>query len=227
MANINKDSAMLLDIQYIKAKRGEHTDYLYTIWKDLDTGEKHLDITQDPTMEIYFEKDEFRNHNYNKTYVKKENANKVVCEYKKITNEIIKDMGEAGQNLMQDIYNTKNYDRIKEFTLYPYVFGSDQDIRVFYRQKWLEQYDNNRVKPLTKGFLDIEVDTLESIGLPSPELHPIDLTTIIDTSTHISYTFCLTGVTCIEKDISRMTKQSDIDYEMKRRSMYELSLIHI
>ena len=37
---INKDSAMLIDVQYIKeSKKDKHPDYLYLIWKDLDKNE--------------------------------------------------------------------------------------------------------------------------------------------------------------------------------------------
>ena len=42
---INKDSAMLIDVQYMKGNRKEKIpDYLYIIWKDLDTGKKYLKV---------------------------------------------------------------------------------------------------------------------------------------------------------------------------------------
>ena len=62
---INKDSAMLVDIQYIKERKSENTpDILYIIWKDLDTGEKFMQPVKNPAMDIYFEKPEFREHQY-------------------------------------------------------------------------------------------------------------------------------------------------------------------
>ena len=46
---------MLVDIQYIKPKKGKK-DYLYIIWKDLRDGKKHLNVIPEPVMKIYFEK---------------------------------------------------------------------------------------------------------------------------------------------------------------------------
>ena len=41
MAKLTKNNAMLVDIQYVKPNhRAGKKDYLYIIWKDLDTMEK-------------------------------------------------------------------------------------------------------------------------------------------------------------------------------------------
>ena len=54
---INKDSAMLIDVQYIKeSKKDKHPDYLYLIWKDLDKNEKYMQVIPEPKWDIYFEK---------------------------------------------------------------------------------------------------------------------------------------------------------------------------
>ena len=221
MSKINKDNAMLLDIQYIKPdKKNKTPDYLYIIWKNLDTEEKFLQVVPEPLMEIYFEKPEYRNHNYNKTYAKLGELDKRVVKYKDIIYAIAKDMGEVGIEKLNNCFNTRDYKGLKEFYIYPYVYGADYDIRTFYRQKWMENYDNDRVKKLTKGFLDIEVDSLESTGFPNPVFNPIDLVTIIDGTSSISYTFALIGVDCKEKDISKMTNGLEIQKEMERRRMY-------
>lgn len=217
---IEKDNAMLLDIQYVKANKKENTlDYLYIIWKDLDTGKKHLQVVPEPMMEIYFEKPEFRNHSYNKNYARLEELDKKVVKYKDIIYAIVDDMGDIGRQKLQNYFNTGNYQGLKEFYIYPYVYGADYDIRVWYRHKWLEEFENDRVKDLTKGFLDIEVDTLEAVGMPNPVFNPIDLCTIIDSSTNTSYTFALIGVECEEKDLSTMFT-FDQKKELERREMY-------
>ena len=70
---IPKEKAMLIDVQYIEPKKypspvGDNKDgTLYIIWKDLDTGEKHLSITNNPVIDIYFTKKECRNHTFNKS----------------------------------------------------------------------------------------------------------------------------------------------------------------
>ena len=218
---MDKNKAMLLDIQYVKPnKKNKTPDYLYIIWKDLDTGEKHLQIVPEPMMEIYFEKPEFRNHKHNKGYARFEELDKKVVKYKDIIYAIVNDMGEAGQQKLQNYFNTGNYQGLKEFFIYPYVYGADYDIRVWYRQQWLENYDNDRSKVLTKGFLDIEVDTLESIGMPNPLFNPIDLVTVIDSSTNTSYTFALIGVDCPKKNIDEMDEKEKLDY-LKKKEMYK------
>lgn len=218
---ISKENAMLLDIQYIKANKKENQlDYLYIIYKNLDTGKKFLQVVPEPMMEIYFEKPEFRNHTYNKNYAKIEELNKKAVRYKDIVYAIADDMGEVGRQKIQNYFNTGNYQGLKEFYIYPYVYGADYDIRVWYRQKWMEQFDNDRTKTITKGFMDIEVDTLEAVGMPNPVFNPIDLITLIDTTTKTSYTFCLIGVECEEKDLSTMFT-FDQENELKRRIMYK------
>lgn len=218
---INKENAMLVDIQYIKPNRKEGLDdYLYIIWKNLDDMKKHLQIIPEPRMDIYFEKPEFRNHDYNKTYARIDECNKVNVKYKDIIYAIAEDMGDVGRQKLNNYFTTGNYKGLKEFLIYPYVYGADYDIRAWYRYKWLEQMNNDRAKPVTKGFLDIEVDSLEAVGFPKAEENPIDLVTIIDTTTKQVYTFTLVGVECKEKEIDKFWTKDEIEKEYTRRDMY-------
>lgn len=220
MKKINKENAMLLDIQYIKAnKKNKQPDLLYIIWKNLDTNEKFLQVVPEPKMDIYFEKMELRTHAYNKNYERLENLDKKTVKYKDIIFEIVNDMGDVGRQKLQHYFTTGNYNGLKEFYTYPYVYGADYDIRAWYRYKWLQTYDNSRPKKITKGFLDIEVDTLESVGMPDPVFNPIDLVTLIDESTLTSYTFSLIGVDCVERNLEDMTPEQRIK-EINRRNMY-------
>ena len=58
----SKENAMLVDIQYVKPdrKKGQNDDYLYVIWRNLDTGKKYLITQKNPVIPIYFEKEEYR-----------------------------------------------------------------------------------------------------------------------------------------------------------------------
>lgn len=218
---LSKNNAMLIDIQYIEANRKKgHKDYLYIIWKDLDTLEKHLEVVPEPMVDIYFEKPEYRNHNYNKNYQKIECLDKTTVKYHDIVYSIVNDMGPEGQMRLNNLLSTGNYSAISEFLTYPYVYGADYDIRAWYRYKWLESLDNNRPKPISKGFLDIEVDSFESPGMANPAYCPVDLVTVIDYDENVSYTFALIGVDCKEKDITRMNS-SESEKELKRREMYD------
>lgn len=218
---INKETAMLLDVQYVRGNRREKIpDYLYVIWKDIITGKKYMNAIPEPKMAIYFEKPEYRNHSYNKTYEHIEHLDKVIVPYTGIINAIANDSGEWGRQKLDQIYQTGNYKELENFKTYQYVFGADYDIRSWYRIQWLQTMENSKPKEVTKGFCDIEVDSLESIGLPSPDLCPIDLVTLIDGHNMKCYTFALTGVTCKEKDMTNMTPQQK-EKELERREMYE------
>lgn len=217
---MEKDSSMLVDIQYVKANKKEGTlDYLYVIWKDLKTQEKHLQIIPEPMMDIYFEKPEYRNHAYNRNYARLEEVDKMTVKYKDILYAIINDMGDAGRQKLQNYLNTGNYSGLKEFFIYPYVFGADYDVRAWYRYKWDQEFHNDLSKPITKSFLDIEVDIMESEGLPSPATNPIDLVTVIDIDTKISYTFSLIGVDYKERDLTGLPAR-EVEKEKRKKDMY-------
>ena len=218
---IPKDDAMLLDIQYVKAnRRNETQDHLYMIWKDMTTGKKHIETIVEPPVEIYFEKPEYRDHLYNKNYAKTETLNKKVVKHKDIIYAIAEDMGDAGKQKLNNCFQTRNYQGLKEFLIYPYVYGADFDVRVWYRYKWMETFDNNKPKILTKGFLDIEVDTMEASGFPNATFDPIDLVTFTDISHNQSYTFILVGRECKPKNMDGMTHEERLK-EIERRELYE------
>lgn len=220
-AVINKNNAMLLDIQYVKANRKEKTpDYLYIIWKNLDDGEKHLKVVPEPMMNIYFTKPEFRNHMYNKDFEYMNRLERKTVKYKDIVSAIADNIGDAGKQKMQEYFITGNYSGISDFFSYPYVYGADYDIRVWYRYQWLQEFHNNRPKPIRKGFMDIEVDGYEASSFPDPVFCPIDLITLVDASENISYTFSLIGVDCKEKDTTHMTQKQQTE-ELMRRQLYE------
>ena len=216
---IDKDSAMLVDIQYIKERKSENTpDILYIIWKDLDTGKKFMQPVKNPAMDIYFEKPEFREHQYNKNCAKIETLNKVTVKAKDIIYAIADDMGEYGQQLLNTCFATRDYKRLREFYLYPHVYGADYDVRVWYRYKWLQSFDNDRIKELTKGYLDIETDFIEANGFPNAASDPIDLVTIIYDND--VYTFILTGREYKEINFHGLSKK-EIEWEMEKKKLYD------
>lgn len=222
MTKIRQENAMLVDIQYIKPqRRKQQNDFLYIIWKDLDTMEKHLQIIEEPKMDIYFELPEYRSHDYPREYARYDELERRTVKYRDIIYEIAKDMGPEGITKLQNCFATNNYRGLREFYIYPYVYGADYDIRAWYRYKWLEYYNNERVKEITKGYMDIEVDIMEANGFPNPHVNPIDLVTFIDHQTKNSYTFALIGTTYKDKmDFDHLTKEAK-EREIKKQKMYE------
>ena len=218
---MSKDNRMLIDIQYERpnSKENNPNGMLYVISKDLDTGEKHLQVINDPKMRIYFEKPEFRNHTYNKNHESVERLNHVVVPYNHIPEVIAADYQK--QTGMKPKYQQGRYGEFRQQMLkYPYVYGADYDIRAYYRYMWLKTMDNDRQKPITKGFLDIEVDSYESTGFADPSINPIDLVTLIDGSTMTSYTFALHGVDYKPKFYAKMDEETERKEEERKR-LYE------
>jgi len=215
--NLTKDNGMLIDIQYVNNK-GED-DCIYTIWKNLDTGEKNLSIEKKPSRIIYFEKPECRNHKYNKTYEKLENLIPVEVKERNILYEIANNIGDEGKRFIRHCFDTRDYKRLNELLLYPYVFGSDIDIRAYKRLQWKNNYDNKRPKHLSVGFLDIEVDIME--GPADPTYNPIDLVTLIDVDKKDVYTFALTGV-----DYKAPKVKPKTDYEKKEEEIKQKYYAH-
>lgn len=221
MPNPNKESSMLLDIQYVKQNKRENTpDYLYMIWRDMKTNEKHLQVVPEPRMDIYFEKPEFRTHSYNKNYARIEELDKKTVKYKDIIYAIADDMGSEGKRMIENAFQTRNYSLLNNMLLYPYVYGADYDVASWYRIQWLRNLDNNLPKKLQKGFLDIEVDGFEVPGMPSPIDCPINAVTLIDDYNKTVYTFLLVDRPFIPKDTRHMTDSEYAD-EIKRKEMYD------
>ena len=194
-----KHTAMLCDIQYVKPSKEQNLpDYLYIIWRDTVTGEKHLKAVPEPKMTVYFEKPEFRNHNYNRNYAK---LTELVPRHVKFTNiirAIAEDGGEVTQKYLNNAYQSRDYQAVQNMHLYPYVFGSDYDVASWYRIQWLREYSKDVPKLLRKGFLDIEVDGIEVPGMPTAQNCPVNAVTLIDDWNKVSYTFLLVDRECTD-----------------------------
>lgn len=218
--NPNKETSMLIDIQYVKPNKKAGTpDYLYVIWRDMVTHKKHLQCIPEPKIDIYFEKPEYRNHEYNKNYERIEHLEKRTVKYKDIIFAIADDMGPQGKQMLSNAFQTGNYNLIRNMYLYPYVFGADYECPSWYRVQWLRNLNNDIPKKLHKGFMDIEVDGLEVPGMPSPKDCPINAITLIDEYDKTVYTFILTGREYIPKNTSRMTEEQK-KKEHERHEMY-------
>ena len=235
----NKDSSMLIDIQYIRPNRKEgQKDLLYMIWKDLDTGEKHLKVVEEPKMDIYFSKPECRDFTHNKNYEHIEKLDKVSVKYKDILYAIADDIGPRGKDMIKNAYETRNFQAIKQLHLHPYAFATDFDVRAWYRIKWLQLLNNNRIKTLDKGFMDIECDGLLSDSMVTPTTCPVNIVTIINWTLKQSYTFALktpedpyvinkTGMTAEERLKAEKKEQEINAYYDSQREQIDYMINHM
>ena len=88
---------MLIDVQYAKKKgRGDDglNDYIYMIWRDLDTGEKHMSYVESPTIPIYFEKEESRNYVNNRKWQYKSRLKQKIVRARDVIPAIAEEAGE-------------------------------------------------------------------------------------------------------------------------------------
>ena len=230
--SINPNTSMLVDVQYVRANKKAGTpDCLYTIYKDLETGKKHVMSIEEPSMPIYFEKEEYIDHKYPQDYKEKSKCKMEVVKYKDIPFAIANHMGDSGKNFLKNIFETRNYSELAMINTYPYVFGHDYDIRTYYRYAWKKRASDDIIPQISKAFLDIECDSFDSAGFPNPKNNPIDLVTIIDGENKKTYTFALVNRPYQPSDayvhhMNTPMHSSQIDdymqkHEEKRKAMYD------
>jgi len=190
--NVDKDNIMLLDVLYHNGNKDtEYTDYIDIIYKNTKSGEKLLKTIEKPEIEIYFTKEEYRDYDYNKTFMELDKTEKHTVPYKSLPWYIAKQAGEQYVSQLKNYIELGKYRDISKIHAYPYVFGSDCPIDAFYRVNWLLEYDNEAEKKVTKQFLDIEVDTIDIEGFPRDGECPINAVTIVDEEGMACYTFLL------------------------------------
>lgn len=205
---IQAKEPLLIDMQYVRGNKKENIpDYLYVIYKDQADGKKYVEKVPEPRMDIYFEKPEFRNHDYNKTFEKQEHLNKYNCKYTDIKFAIAQDMGDRGKRFLEDVFATKNYSRLRDLNRWPYVFGHDFDIITYYRNAWYKTVQAPIHKDLSIAFLDIETDSFDHSGFSNPETCPVDMITVIDEKSMSSYTFALQNQEYKMRDVSHLNPE--------------------
>lgn len=223
---------MLIDVQYAKKKgRGDDglNDYIYMIWRDLDTGEKHMSYVESPTIPIYFEKEESRNYVNNRKWQYKSRLKQKIVRARDVIPAIAEEAGEKAKAELSNMYQTRNFAGLNNFYRYLYSYGADYDVRFFYRYFWLKSDKNEKQTYVTKGFSDIEVDLTNSNNkFPVKGLHPVELITLVDPQSKTSYTFILRNMAFIPKPTEGMNefqleneKERKIDYDEKMRQQEE------
>ena len=123
-----------------------------------------LDVRyEDPLIDIWFLKPDFRTNKYQIAQIKTEHAFKVITKPSRVPYEIAKEIGgEWGEwyNAHKGSYSNKEI--MNHMCLCPWVFKADFTPDVYYRLRWLQtygrRYDLNKV---SYGLLDIETDIID------------------------------------------------------------------
>lgn len=186
-----KEDTMFINAIYHNKKLGGGTDYLEIVYKDLNTGEKFVESIPNPEIDIYFAKEEYRDYNYNKAFMELDKTEMHTTKYNGLPFYIANQAGPQHQNFMEQCKQTGDWGRLNEIHKYQYVFGSDYEIETWVKIQWLLHNDNDRKKPITKQFLDIEADTIDFEGFSKNGECPINAVTIVDEETLEVHTFLL------------------------------------
>lgn len=149
-------------------------DNIVIIYKDLETGEKLVHSIDRPMIEVYIVKPEFRNYSYVKNFIDIESCYPLRVHYASRWTEIAKEMGLAGPD---------------EAKTSPYVFGADIQIENYYMMQFEYEYHTDKKKELSRGYFDIENDTINLDRFPQYGETPINAITYVDDSTQNVFLF--------------------------------------
>ena len=187
-----KDDIMLINIIYNQPSPDTNwTDTIDVIYKDLSTGEKHLETIVNPNMDVYFTKPEYQNYDYPKYVLPLEQVEIKSISCKNAPGDIAKIAGGQYLNYYNQCKNNRNRKAMKNLHKYKYVMASDYDPESYYRIQCSCHYLNDKPKPIDKLYSDIEVDGINVEGMVANGEAPINAITLIDEKTRVSYTFAL------------------------------------
>ncbi|MEG1870734.1 MAG: DNA polymerase domain-containing protein [Peptostreptococcaceae bacterium] len=193
LGDINPDDYMFVNAIYNRKNDKNNSDYLYVIYKNRKTGEKFVKTIKEPTMDYYVTKEEYRDYDYHKDFMPLDKLELKTARYKNISFDVAKESGPDYENYIKNAISSGNYRDIgKIHGLCNNVFGSDIPIETWYKIQYQIEYgSDNVIYPITRTFLDIEVDGIDIEGFPKPGECPINAVTMIDDLTKTSYTFLL------------------------------------
>ena len=182
----------ILNAIYIKPQKNEEgkygPDYMYIVFKDLDTGDKKMQCIKNPIYRFYMTKDGVP-VSHNKLYIEKDLVRPVECRYRDLKATIAKETGNFEwfkENLASGNYKLND----KLFTI-PSVFMADMNIEDFYRFEFNRLYKNEPYTP-TKLYFDIETDIINMRGdFPEPGECPVNAITLVDDINFKVYTLLL------------------------------------
>ncbi|MMZ42331.1 DNA polymerase II [compost metagenome] len=187
-----KEETMLVNvIHHRERKDTDWKDYLDIVYKDLKSGEKFVETIESPKIEFYMTKEEHRNYNHNRDFIPLSQCDKHETEFKNVAFYIAKQLGPQAMAYIKQCQEQGNRSLIRNMHKSPYVFGSDYDIENWYRIQWLLHNNNDEMKPITKQYTDIEVDSIDIEGFPRNGNCPINAITIVDEESKTSFTFLL------------------------------------
>lgn len=184
----------LLNVTYIRpTKKNDYKEYFEVIYKD-DNGEVHRS-NEPANGDFYIVKPEYRNYHITKPEERIEKMNKVRVPISKIRYKIAEEMGEQGKMIIQQSFQERNFKILNQLYKWPYVYGADFQPEYYYMKNWYDKYQLQKNVKLTKGFIDIETDTIDTVpdldNIANSANSPVNCVTVIMDNLKEAYTFIL------------------------------------
>lgn len=158
------------------------------VYRDNDTGEKKVQVFEDPMYTIYKAKDGV-NFEYREIFAKKELLEPVTVPYRNLDREIAAITG--NERFYKENIQNGNRSANKRLHTCNNMFFSDMDIEDKYRFEFARRYTN--ITPdITKAFFDIEVNIKNMKGdFPEPGECPINAISYINPADDTIYSLLL------------------------------------
>ena len=137
-------------------------DSMILLYKDLDTNEMKQCTINEPESSYFMLKSDASQETINSLnypgafYRNKKDYDEVFCKYNSLNKDIATRVGE--EKVFYNNIKNGNAKANRNFRYHYKVESTDVDLGNYYRQKFAEKYKNNSY-PLSKAFLDIEVDS--------------------------------------------------------------------
>jgi hypothetical protein len=168
---LSEKDLQFINVNYIRPRKGDN-DKIVMVYKDIDSGEKHQEVIDSPTIEYYVTKKEFR-EGQQVSQIREEKCKKKKSKYKDLFKDMSKLAGEEGKRHYQSCLDNEKYYQLNKLHLYPQFHQSDVNIADHYIDKFLRNHPRDKSKEyLTKGYWDIEVDSSNIKGFPDEEDAP-------------------------------------------------------
>ena len=139
-------------------------DAIAIIFKDMDTGELHVETINHPKYEVYILKRQYWDQaTVMEPYEEIEKLDRVIVSYHYRDRELAKILGcEPG-----DVVHS------------PLIFGYDTTIEHYYWVQFILEYGNDQIKRISSAYFDIESDVIQIDGFASPGEAPTCAVTLV------------------------------------------------
>lgn len=180
---------MLCNIKYQgPTKLTDWHDYIVVVYRDLILDKKETLVLEDPEMDIYIVKPEYRTFVKARHFIAKDKLDMITIKYKNALREIAKIAGGAWLEYQKTHTKKENRNMYK----YPYVLGADISIETYYHCLWTDVFGKGINGKPTKLYFDIEVDQFYFEGnIAKHGEVPINAFSIVDDKNDTVYEFLL------------------------------------